>query len=175
LAIDNKTAQASPLETADMFDLDRFRELFGPEYDSGEMLALAWISYRSFKFDYPSYTDSAEIAFYCGATAMFNAVLRTGDLWASQSYSDPDGTAAKLKEQVKEQWKSFENDVVVEGASEDERKHLKDAFESGGLFVLLSAMCMAEDGDEKFIDRMIALRSELRAFRIKTKSRVTRH
>src|SRR5262245_41213478 len=158
-----------------MSDLDRFRELFGPEYDSGEMLALAWISYRSFRFDDQSYTDSAEIAFYCGATAMFNSVLRTGHQWTSQSYSDPHGTASKLKEQVKEQWKSFESDAVVEDASEDERKHLGDAFESGGLFVLLSAMCMAEDGDEKFIVRMMDLRSELRAFRIKTKSRVTRH
>ena len=158
-----------------MFDLDRFRELFGPEYDSGEMLALAWISYRSFRFDDQSYTDSAEIAFYCGATAMFNAVLRTGHLWTSQNYKDPDGTTAKLKEQLKEQWKSLESDVVVEDTSDDERKHLRDAFENGGVLVLLSAMCMADDGDEKFIGRMTDLRSELRAFRIKTKSRVTRH
>jgi hypothetical protein len=158
-----------------MFDLERFRELFGPEYDSGEMLALAWMSYRSFKFDYSSYTDSAEIAFYCGATAMFNAVLKTGNLWASPNYKGPDGAAGELKEQLKERWKSFESEVVVESASEDERKHLRDAFESGGLFVLLSAMCMAEDGDEKFIDRMTDLRSELRAFRVKTKSWVTRH
>ena len=158
-----------------MFDLDRFRELFGPEYDSGEMLALAWNSYRSFKFDYPSYSYSAEIAFYCGATTIFNAVLKTGNLWTSQNYKGPDGAAGELKEQLKERWKSFESEVVVESASKDERKHLRDAFESGGLFVLLSTMCMADDGDEKFIGRMTDLRSELRAFRIKTKSRVTRH
>jgi len=158
-----------------VFDLDGFRELFGPEYDSGEMLALAWISYRSFKFDDPSYTDSAEVAFYCGAAAMFNAVLKSGNLWGSQNYKDPDGTAAELKEQVKAQWTAFERDVVVEDTSEDERKHLREAFESGGFFVLLSTMCMADDGDEKLFNRIADLRSELTAFRIKTKSRVMRH
>src|SRR5262245_60984472 len=111
------------------------------------MLALAWSSYRSFRFDDRSYTDSAEIAFYCGAMTLFNAVLKSGNLWGSQNYKDPDGTVTELKEQMKAQWKSFESDVVVQEASEDERKHLRDAFESGGLFVFLSTMCMAEDGD----------------------------
>src|SRR5262245_17545596 len=129
------------------------------------MLALAWISYRSFKFDDPSYTDSAEIAFYCGAATRFNAVVKSGNLWGSQNY----GTAAELKEQVKARWTAFERDIVVEDTSEDERMHLREAFESGGFFILLSTMCMADDGDEKLFNRIADLRSELTEIPIKTK------